>query len=76
MLENNAAFGSICNFIGMTTDSRSFLSLSRHDYFRRILCDWYAGKCDSNEFLNSDEINKEILTKLCYKNAEMAVWEE
>lgn len=69
MLENNAAFGSVCNFVGMTTDSRSFLSLIRHDYFRRILCDWFANKCSEKEFLNSDKENKKILNKLCYENA-------
>ena len=73
MLENNATFGAICNFVGMTTDSRSFLSLVRHDYFRRILCSWFAEKCEKGEFLNSDEINKNIINKLCYKNAKEAM---
>ncbi|MBQ3023056.1 MAG: glucuronate isomerase [Clostridia bacterium] len=73
MLENNAVFGAICNFVGMTTDSRSFLSLVRHDYFRRILCSWYAEKCEKGEFLNSDELNKKIINKLCYENAKEAM---
>lgn len=76
MLDTNAAYGAICNFVGMTTDSRSFLSFVRHDYFRRILCDWYAKKCMSGEFLNSDEMNEKILYNLCYGNAKSFFEEE
>jgi len=69
MLENASAFSVLSNFIGMTTDSRSFLSFVRHDYFRRILCSWVAEKLDKNEFLCSNEQIKDLLLKLCYKNA-------
>ncbi len=42
--------GSLGHFLGMLTDSRSFLSYSRHDYFRRILCSLLAAWCDRGEF--------------------------
>ncbi len=45
-----ARYGNIGNFLGMLTDSRSFLSYSRHDYFRRILCSVIAEWVDKGEF--------------------------
>ncbi|MEJ1973374.1 MAG: glucuronate isomerase [Lacunisphaera sp.] len=39
-LEAIANYGLLSSFVGMTTDSRSLLSMVRHEYFRRILCDW------------------------------------
>ena len=72
VLENTAAFGVLSNFIGMTTDSRSFLSFVRHDYFRRILCDWIAKKADEGVFPNDFEILKNLVYQLCYENAKKA----
>ena len=66
MLENTAAFGVLSNFVGMTTDSRSFLSFVRHDYFRRILCDWLGKKVETGEFPKN--LN-ELIYRICYKNA-------
>ncbi len=39
-LDSLASYGLLSTFIGMTTDSRSLLSMIRHEYFRRVLCDW------------------------------------
>lgn len=61
--------GMIMNFIGMLTDSRSFLSYTRHEYFRRIFCEFIGDLVDKGEI----PMNKSLLTKLvenvCYKNA-------
>ncbi len=68
VLENISAFGVLSNFIGMTTDSRSFLSFVRHDYFRRILCDWIAEKVKKNDFPNDLLALKKLVYKICYGN--------
>jgi len=69
VLENTAAFGVLFNFIGMTTDSRSFLSFVRHDYFRRILCDWIAEKVENGAFADDRDMLYELIKNLCYFNA-------
>lgn len=69
MLENTTAFSVLSNFIGMTTDSRSFLSFVRHDYFRQIVCNWIANKINNGEFVCSKEDIKHLLYELCYANA-------
>ena len=68
MLENTATFGVLSNFIGMTTDSRSFLSFVRHDYFRRVLCDWLATKYEKGEMLCEWNDLKNMAIDLCYNN--------
>ncbi len=73
MLENTSAFGTLSNFIGMTTDSRSFLSFVRHDYFRRILCDWLGEKWENGELLCDENGVKALARKLCYENAKKEV---
>ena len=69
MLENISTFGLLSNFVGMTTDSRSFLSFVRHDYFRRILCDWLAKKLTNNELCCSCEDLKKLIKLMCYEKA-------
>ncbi len=73
MLENTAAFGALSNFIGMTTDSRSFLSFVRHDYFRRVLCEWLGEKWEKGELLCDRNDVKALVRKLCYENVKKAV---
>ena len=68
MLENTAVFGVFSNFLGMTTDSRSFLSFVRHDYFRRVLCDWLGQKWEQGELLYGLDELKTLAKKLCYEN--------
>lgn len=69
MLEYIMSYSILSNFVGMTTDSRSFLSFVRHDYFRRVLCDWVAQKSDCGELPDDIEALKELVYKLCYQNA-------
>lgn len=64
-----ANLGVLGNFIGMLTDSRSFLSYSRHEYFRRILCDLIGKWVDSGEYPDDEKSLKEIVEGISYKNA-------
>ncbi len=72
-LDSIASFGAFSQFIGMTTDSRSILSFVRHDYFRRILCNWLDSKNTFEEWELPFEFQKEIMTKICYKNAKSKI---
>ena len=60
--------GMLADFVGMLTDSRSFLSYARHDYFRRILCSFIGNLVDEGEFENDNELLKEIIEGICFKN--------
>ncbi|WP_024832892.1 glucuronate isomerase [Ruminiclostridium josui] len=60
--------GMLAYFVGMLTDSRSFLSYVRHDYFRRILCSFVGDLVDNEEFADDDDILGEIIEGVCYKN--------
>ena len=62
-----ASFGTVSQFIGMTTDSRSVLSFVRHDYFRRLLCSWMDEH--NGEWCLLLESQEAILRKLCCQNA-------
>ena len=68
-LEDLAEQGILMNFIGMTTDSRSFLSYVRHDYFRRILCDCLGTWIENGEMANDDELIQSFIEAVSYKNA-------
>ena len=57
------------NFIGMLTDSRSFLSYTRHEYFRRILCDLIGGWVENGEYPDDEKALGEIIRGICYENA-------
>lgn len=65
-LANNGLFSK---FVGMLTDSRSFLSYTRHDYFRRILCDFIADLVERNEIPKDMDMLKELIQNICYYNA-------
>lgn len=64
-----ASFGVLSQFIGMTTDSRSILSFVRHDYFRRLLCNWLDEQNADGEWELPWKTQGEIIEKICYKNA-------
>lgn len=64
VLENEASFGVLSNFVGMTTDSRSFLSFVRHDYFRRVLCKWVGEKARNQEITDSFEALSDLVIPL------------
>lgn len=57
------------NFIGMLTDSRSFLSYARHEYFRRILCQLLGSWVENGEYPNDMETLGEIVKDICFTNA-------
>ena len=62
--------GFLAGFVGMLTDSRSFLSYPRHEYFRRILCELVGGWVENGEFANDEKALKAIVEGICVKNAE------
>ncbi len=64
-----ASLGNLSGFVGMLTDSRSFLSYTRHEYFRRILCDLIGTWVENGEFPNDMDTLKEIVTDISYYNA-------
>ena len=64
-----ANLGCLGNFIGMLTDSRSFVSYTRHEYFRRILCNLLGQWVEDGEYPEDYEALKVIVEGICYKNA-------
>ena len=61
--------GLLSRFVGMLTDSRSFLSYARHDYFRRILCNLIGDWVENGEYPNIEASLKKIVEGVCYRNA-------
>jgi glucuronate isomerase len=61
--------GLLSRFIGMLTDSRSFLSFSRHEYFRRILCNMIGNEIEAGELPNDIKWHGKIIQDICYNNA-------
>src|SRR5947209_12780432 len=61
--------GLLSRFIGMLTDSRSFLSFPRHEYFRRILCNLFGEEIEKGELPNDIEWTGKIIQDICYYNA-------
>jgi glucuronate isomerase len=55
-------------YVGMLTDSRSFLSYPRHEYFRRILCNFAGNLVESGEFPWDEHQLGEMIKNICYKN--------
>lgn len=68
VLDTISEYGVLSVFMGMTTDSRSLLSFSRHEYFRRVLCGWIAEKVQQEIFPNDYETLAELVRKVCYQN--------
>jgi len=61
--------GLISRFVGMITDSRSFLSYPRHEYFRRILCGLFGEEIEKGELPNDIEWTGKMISDICYYNA-------
>lgn len=61
--------GLLSRLVGMLTDSRSFLSYPRHEYFRRILCNLFGEEIESGELPNDVEWTGKIIQDICYNNA-------
>ena len=64
-----SAMGLISHFVGMLTDSRSFLSYPRHEYFRRILCNLFGDDMESGEIPNDLSLVGPMVRNICYGNA-------
>lgn len=64
-----ACLGNLGAFVGMLTDSRSFLSYTRHEYFRRILCNLIGGWVENGEYPQDWAQLKKIVEGICYGNA-------
>jgi glucuronate isomerase len=61
--------GLISCFVGMLTDSRSFLSYPRHEYFRRILCNLFGNDIQNGELPNDMDWIGQLVEDICYNNA-------
>jgi len=61
--------GLVSRFVGMLTDSRSFLSFPRHEYFRRILCNLFGDEIENGELPNDTKWVGQIIQDICYNNA-------
>ncbi|MCQ2517701.1 MAG: glucuronate isomerase [Lachnospiraceae bacterium] len=68
-LTSLASLGNLSVFVGMLTDSRSFVSYTRHEYFRRILCDFLGKLVSDGEFPEDYEILGKIVRGVSYENA-------
>ena len=64
-----ASLGNLSGFVGMLTDSRSFLSYTRHEYFRRILCNLIGQWVEDGEFPYDEDILRDIVKDISYNNA-------
>ena len=64
-----ANLGTISTFVGMLTDSRSFVSYTRHEYFRRILCNLLGKWVEEGEYPDNFEVLEKIAKDICYYNA-------
>ena len=61
--------GLLSRFVGMLTDSRSFLSYPRHEYFRRILCNLLGGDIEAGLLPNDMNLLGNMVENICYNNA-------
>jgi len=61
--------GTVSTFVGMLTDSRSFLSYSRHEYFRRVLCNLFGDEMEKGLLPNDNKWIGNIVQNICYHNA-------
>jgi glucuronate isomerase len=68
-LESLSNHGLLGLFIGMLTDSRSFLSFSRHDYFRRILCDVLGREMEAGILPDDSQLVGDLVENVCWRNA-------
>lgn len=68
-LEDLTATGHLAAFVGMLTDSRSFLSYPRHHYFRRILCNYLGGLMEGGEMTNDLAFVGKVVEDVCFNNS-------
>lgn len=65
-----SAIGLLSNFVGMLTDSRSFLSFPRHEYFRRLLCNIIGQDVEDGKLPNDEKLLGGMVGNICYHNAQ------
>jgi glucuronate isomerase len=68
-IESLSNHGLLSRFVGMLTDSRSFLSYTRHEYFRRILCNLLGREIDSGLLPRDFDLVGRMVRDICYNNA-------
>ena len=68
-METLADHGLLMNFVGMLTDSRSFVSYPRHEYFRRILCDFVGNQVELGKYPSDEKLLKRMIENISYDNA-------
>jgi glucuronate isomerase len=61
--------GLLSRFIGMVTDSRSFMSFSRHEYFRRVLCNLLGREMENGDLPNDEKLLGGMVRNICFENA-------
>ncbi len=64
-----SGLGLLSRFVGMLTDSRSFMSYPRHEYFRRVLCNLIGAEVESGEIPDEDELVGAMIRDVCFNNA-------
>lgn len=74
-LTTQMQFGLLRHFVGMLTDSRSLLSFSRHDYFRRILCNMLGQQMARGELPNDTDRIGHLVRTVCYDNVQRYLFE-
>jgi glucuronate isomerase len=62
--------GLLSRFVGMLTDSRSFMSYPRHEYFRRVLCDMLGADVENGELPDDEALIGSMIQNICYRNAQ------
>ncbi len=62
--------GLLAHFVGMVTDSRSFMSFPRHEYFRRVLCNLVGTDVDTGQVPNDDRLVGRLIEDICSKNVQ------
>jgi glucuronate isomerase len=61
--------GLLARFVGMVTDSRSFMSYPRHEYFRRVLCNLLGNEVEKGELPDDEDLVGNMIRRICYQNA-------
>jgi len=61
--------GLLSRFVGMVTDSRSFMSFPRHEYFRRVLCNLFGEEIERGDLPNDEQLIGSLIQNICFNNA-------
>ena len=64
-----SSLGLLSRFVGMLTDSRSFLSYPRHEYFRRIFCNFLGELVENGEYPEDEAMLEKMVCGVCFENA-------